>query len=125
MKKFVTVLAIIALCFAIPFAVEAFSPETAMHYLKKAIEQHMPYGYYLIDEDYETRDDEFLQIEDDVYLLGTSTEQVRGSVAYWFEFSAFRLFAGKAIVFADGTVEFDSYVDNSSYGDYVYLFTKP
>ena len=96
-----------------------FSPVTAMHYLKEAVEQRMPYGYYLKDEDYETEDEEFLKNDDDVYLRGTSTEQIRGGVAYCFDFSAFRLFAGRAIVFADGTVVFDF---DDSYKDYTHLF---
>ena len=99
-----------------------FTPNEALEYLKEAVEKHMPYGYYLEDEDYETSDVEFLKHDDDVYLLGTSTEQIRGGVVYCFEFAAHRLFAGRAIVFADGTVEFDSYVDDSSYDDYIYLF---
>ena len=96
-----------------------FAPDTAMHYLKEAVEQRMPYGYYLKDEDYETEDAGYLKNDDDVYLLGTSTEQVNGGVAYCFDFSAFRLFAGRAIVFADGTVVFDF---DDSYEDYAHLF---
>ena len=96
-----------------------FTPGTAMRYLKEAVEQRMPNGYYLKDEDYETNDVEFLKHDDNIYLLGTSTGQIRGGVAYCFEFSAFRLFAGRAIVFADGTVVFDF---DDSYKDHAHLF---
>jgi hypothetical protein len=96
-----------------------FAPNTALRYLKEAVEQRMPHGYYLEDEDYETRDEKFLKHDDDVYLLGTSTEQIRGGVAYCFEFNALRLFGGRAIVFADGTVVLDF---DDSYNDYLHLF---
>jgi len=100
-----------------------FTPNMALKYLKEAVEKQMPYGYYLEDEDYETKDEEFyMKRNDDIYLLGTSTEQIRGGVAYCFEFVAYRLFGARAIVFADGAVEFDFYVDDSSYDDYLYLF---
>jgi hypothetical protein len=110
-----------AVCNAV-FAFQAntdFAPNTALHYLKEAIVQRIPYGYYLEDEDYETQDVEYLKHEDDVYLLGASTEQVRGGIVYCFEFSAFRLFSGRAIVFADGTVLFDF---DDSYEDHRHLF---
>ena len=96
-----------------------FTPQTAMHYLKKAVEQRMPYGYYLADEDYETKDDSYSKHDDDVYLLGASTGQIRGGTAYCFEFSAFRLFGGRGIVFADGAVVLD--IDDS-YKSYRHLF---
>ena len=126
MKKVFIVL-VMLLCVVCVFPLTAgaaepeadFTPEIALEHLKKAIEQRMPYGYYLKDEDYETKDDEFLKHEDDVYLLETSTEQIRGGVAYCFEFHAFRLFGGHGIVFADGTVELDI---DESYNDYIYLF---
>jgi len=122
--NYVAVLVVIGLVYGFVGARAAaatadFTPNKALHYLKEAVEQRMPYGYYLEDEDYETRDEEFLKHDDDIYLLGTSTEQIRGGVAYCFEFHAFRLFGGRAIVFADGMVVLD--IDDS-YDDYVHLF---
>ncbi len=96
-----------------------FAPTKALRYLKVAIEQRIPHGYYLKDEDYKTQDAEYLKNDDDVYLLGTSIEQIRGGVVYCFDFSAHRLFGGRAIVFGDGAVVFDS---DDTYTDYAYLF---
>jgi hypothetical protein len=96
------------------------TPEAAMEYLKKAIEPSMPYGYYLKDVDYKTRDSNYENNEDDIYLLGVSEETERGGAAYCFEFSAFRLFSGRAVVSSDGTVIFDT---DESYKDYAKLFS--
>ena len=64
-----------------------FTPEAAMEYLKHAIEQSIPYGYYLKDEDYETIDLNFDDNDDDIYLLGVSDE-TEGGAAYCFDFGA-------------------------------------
>ena len=127
MKKILIVL-VMLLCVACVFPLTAdaaeaeadFTPEIALEYLKKAVEQRMPYGYYLEDEDYETKDEEFLIHDDDVFLLETSTGQIRGGVAYCFEFNAFRLYSGRGIVLADGTVALDI---EDSYKDYTHLFS--
>jgi hypothetical protein len=103
-----------------------FTTEEAMEYLKKAIEQSIPHGYYFNDVDYEAKDEGFVNNDDDIYLLGKSKETVRGSTAYCFKFDAFRLFGGQAIVLPDGTVVFSGDVycgDDETYKEYAKLFS--
>jgi hypothetical protein len=97
----------------------SFTPTEAMEYLKKAVEKTMPNGYYLDDDDYETRDEGFERRDDDIYLLGKSNEMEDGVVAYCFDFAAFRLFSGRAVAISDGTVVFDT---DDSYKGYAQFF---
>jgi hypothetical protein len=60
-----------------------FTLEIAVQYLKVNIAERMPYGYHLDDKDYETKDPEYLNARDDIYLLGVSDEQVAGGVVFY------------------------------------------